>query len=343
MKTVVAILNWNGKSFLQKFLPLVVEHTAHLAEIAVIDNASTDDSVRWISENYPRVTIVQNSGNFGFAGGYNTGLSKLNGDYYVLLNSDVAVTDNWLEPMLELIASTGASAVQPKIRSFQRPNEFEYAGAAGGFIDRDGFVFCRGRLFDHFEIDSGQYKTSEIFWASGACLLVDASLYRKTGGLDEDFFAHMEEIDLCWRLKNLGHSIYFCNESTVYHVGGGTLNKANPRKTYLNFRNNLFLLVKNHFSSPLATKLFYRMMLDGLAAFKFLFDGQFAHFLAVFRAHLSFYRQLRKFLNKRRIIKSDAQNPNLNGLYTKSVVWDYFVRKKNRFSDLEQTDFIQST
>jgi len=342
MKTVVAILNWNGQKLLEAFLPGVVEHSAHLAEIAVIDNASTDESVNWLKAHYPAVRIVQNESNGGFAKGYNLGLAALQADLFILLNSDVEVTQGWLEPLLETMQNPDVAAAQPKILSYQNRNQFEYAGAAGGFIDKDGFVFCRGRMFNHFEVDSGQYNDQrEVFWATGACLAVKSSEYWSVGGLDEDFFAHMEEIDLCWRLKNSGKRIMYNGASTVFHMGGGTLSKINPRKTYLNFRNNLFLLLKNYRTGNVFFKMIWRMKLDALAAAKFLFELQPAHFLAVLRAHFSFYRQVPKVLRKRKKLSATVHSPNLHGFYTRSIVWQYFVKGKKQFSDLNSSDFTQ--
>lgn len=341
MKTVVAILNWNGQKLLEEFLPGIIAHSAHLAEIAVIDNASTDESVNWLRRTHPEVTLVQNEENGGFARGYNQGLKQLQADAYVLLNSDVEISAGWLEPLIESLSNEQVVAAQPKVLSYQQRNRFEYAGAAGGFIDRDGFVFCRGRMFNQFEMDEGQYDDDrEVFWATGACLAIKSKDYWAVGGLDEDFFAHMEEIDLCWRLKNTGKHIVYCGRSTVYHMGGGTLSKINPQKTYLNFRNNLFLILKNYHSGSVTRKLLWRMMLDGLAAFKFLLEGQPGHFRAVLRAHLSFYRGYSNCLQKRRVLAANLNRPNLHGFYKRSVVWQYFIRRKTKFSDLNPGDFI---
>jgi GT2 family glycosyltransferase len=340
MRTAVAILNWNGQNFLESFLPEIVEHTASSAEIWVIDNASIDGSVLWLQKNYPQVNIVVNQSNGGYAKGYNDGLKKIDADIFVLLNSDVEVTKGWLEPLIEMMKNPDYAAIQPKVLSFQNRNQFEYAGAAGGFIDRDGFMFCRGRMFNTFEQDNGQYDDCiEVFWATGACLVVRSSAFWQVDGLDEDFFAHMEEIDLCWRLKNAGHKIGYCGKSTVYHVGGGTLSRISPRKTYLNFRNNLFLLLKNYRGSSIFFKLFFRMFLDGVAAFKFLFEGHLLHFFAVFRAHMSFYWSINKFSEKRKRLAATIHNPNSIGFYEKSVVWAYFVKKKRDFSQLEKAAF----
>ena len=248
MKVAVVILNWNGKSFLEKFLPSVFACNSSYAEIIVADNASTDDSVSFLKSKYPQIKIIQNSSNGGFAKGYNDALKLVEAEYYVLLNSDVEVTPNWIDSVIQLMdTDKSIAACQPKIRAFDDKKSFEYAGAGGGFIDKYGYPFCRGRILDTLEEDKGQYNdVREVFWATGACLFVRSECYHKVNGFDEDFFAHMEEIDLCWRLKNLGYKIMYSPNSTVFHVGGGTLNKTSPKKTYLNFRNNLILLCKNH-------------------------------------------------------------------------------------------------
>lgn len=344
MRTAVAILNWNGKNFLESFLPGIVEHSASLAEIWVIDNASNDDSVFWLQNNYPQIKIVINPKNEGYAKGYNDGLKKIDADFYVLLNSDVEVSPGWLKPLLTMMVNPDFAGIQPKVLSFQNRNQFEYAGAAGGYIDRDGFMFCRGRMFNTFEQDIGQYDDCiEVFWATGACLVVRSSAFWQVDGLDEDFFAHMEEIDLCWRLKNAGYKIGYCGKSTIYHVGGGTLSRISPKKTYLNFRNNLFLLLKNYRASNVFFKLFFRMFLDGIAAFKFLFEGNLMHFFAVFRAHMSFYWGIHKFAEKRKNLATTIHNPNSIGFFQKSVVWAYFVNKKRDFSQLEKSAFKQDS
>lgn len=340
VKTVVAILNWNGLELLKQFLPGVVETASHRAEIAVIDNDSTDQSVQWINTHFPAVRVIRNSANEGFAKGYNSGLAQLSADIFILLNSDVEVTDGWIDPLLNMFQDSEVVAAQPKIRSYYQRNFFEYAGAAGGFIDRDGFIFCRGRMFDNYEEDHGQYDNDrEIFWATGACLAIRADAYCNVGGLDEDFFAHMEEIDLCWRLKNNGKKIWYCHRSVVFHQGGGTLSKINPHKTYLNFRNNLFLILKNYRQGNVFAKLFRRMAMDGLAGIRFLSQAQWAHFWAVIRSHASFYGNCVKFYKKRQALTATIEQPNIAGFYQKSVVWKYFIDKLRHFSDLDPKDF----
>jgi GT2 family glycosyltransferase len=340
IRTAVVILNWNGKDFLSRFLPGIIAYSGD-ATIVVADNASSDDSVAYLREAFPSVTIVQNDVNGGFAKGYNDALKKIQADYYVLLNSDVEVTPGWLTPLEKLVESDSSiAACQPKILDFKNKTRFEYAGAAGGFIDKFGYPFCRGRIFDSYEEDLGQYTdTREIFWATGACLFIRAEAYHNQGGLDPDFFAHMEEIDLCWRLKNEGFKIMYCSESTVFHVGGGTLSKLSPQKTYLNFRNNLILLCKNHAPGFFWIKLIFRMKLDGIAAFKFLFAGDFAHFRAVLRAHGSFYRSFGHTYAKRKALKTKIKHYSTTAVYRKSIVFDYYLRGKRKYSELDQEAF----
>lgn len=337
-KVAVVILNWNGRGWLEKFLPSVVKHSSDKAEIIVADNASSDDSVAFVRKNFPEIRIIQHPANLGFAKGYNEALKQVEAEYYILLNSDVEVTPNWIEPVIELMDNDSNIAVcQPKIRSYNDKAYFEYAGAAGGFIDKLGYPFCRGRIFGHLEEDKGQYEdVKEIFWATGACMFVKAEQYHKAGGLDEDFFAHMEEIDLCWRLKNEGYKIMYCPHSTVYHIGGGSLPKNNPRKTYLNFRNNLTLIYKNSPSKKLASILLTRLILDGIAAVKFLFTDGFLDFFAVIKAHFSFYFSLSKNIKKRKLLKKNK----LNCVYKNSIVLDYYMRGKKTFEQLEGSKFL---
>lgn len=341
-KCAVVILNWNGRAYLEKFLPSVIQFSQG-AEVIVADNNSTDDSLAFLTTHFPSVTIIRNSENGGYAKGYNDALQKVCTDFYVLLNSDVEVTANWLAPVLSIMqADPDVAACQPKILDYNNRGSFEYAGAAGGFIDKFGYPFCRGRIFDLYEQDNGQYSDSrEIFWATGACLFIRASAFHSQKGFDEDFFAHMEEIDLCWRLKNEGHKIFYCGESTVYHVGGGTLNKLSPKKTYLNFRNNLILLCKNHSSRFFRIKLFLRMILDGIAGVKFLLSGDASHCKAVIHAHFSFYKSFRKTLSKRKILKARIKKYATSCIYTKSIVADYYLRGKKKFSSLNKEDFSE--
>ena len=339
-RVAVIILNWNGKKFLEQFLPAVCEYSKDLAEVYVADNASTDDSVGYLCSNFPGVKIIQNPQNGGFAYGYNASLDKINAEYYILLNSDVEVTKGWIEPIITLMDSDKKiGAVQPKIKSFTNPGYFEYAGAAGGFIDVYGYPFCRGRIFDTIEKDENQYNdVKEIFWATGARLFIRGPLYHELGGFDEDLFSHQEEIDLCWRMKLLGHKVMFCPSSEVMHYGGGMLPKSNPFKTYLNFRNNLIILCKNHPTRTLAWKVFVRMVLDGVAAFRFLFMGDSKDFLAILKGHWHFYGSLPKTLKKRRALKSRGLQP-ATCVYKRSIVKKYFIQHERYFSQLNPEDF----
>jgi len=341
MKVAIAILNWNGRTLLEKFLPDVLKNVPAYAEVYVIDNASADDSVSIISSKFPSVKIIQNANNYGFAKGYNEGLKKIDADYFVLLNSDVQVTPNWIEPVVALLESDKTiAACQPKLLNYNVRDEFEYAGGGGGYLDKWGYPFCRGRIFNSFEKDNGQYNdTREIFWASGACLFMRAKVYNEAGGLDEDFFAHMEEIDLCWRIRNLGYKIMYCPDAVVYHVGAGTLAKMNPRKTFYNFRNNLLMICKNNAPGFLGIKLFLRGVLDGFAGIKFLLAGDVSHCLAVIRAHFSFYSMLGSTLKKRKAIQNKIKHYAAGSVYRGSIVWEYFVKGKRKFSELNEKLF----
>ncbi|WP_027418412.1 glycosyltransferase family 2 protein [Crocinitomix catalasitica] len=338
-KIAVVILNYNGRSFLEKFLPSVIEYSQN-AIIYVADNNSTDDSVTFIKDKYPNIKLVINESNGGFAKGYNDALKVIKAEYYVLLNSDIEVSPNWISPCLELLESDKKIvAVQPKVLAYHDKTKFEHAGAAGGFLDKDFYPFCRGRIFGDTEVDNGQYNSNrEVFWATGACLFIEAEKYWAAGGLDEDFFAHMEEIDLCWRLKGLGYSIYACCDSTVYHVGGGTLNYMNPRKTYLNFRNSLYMITKNY-DGWLFGKIFKRLILDGFAGILFISKLQFRHCIALIKAHFHFYGKLSHILKKRKDIKQSKGIFNEKGLYKKNIVFTSFIQRKHTFSELKPNDF----
>jgi GT2 family glycosyltransferase len=323
-KIAVVILNYNGQNFLEKFLPSVLNN-ADGAEIIVADNASTDDSVAFIKETYPSLRIIQLNDNQGFAGGYNAALKQISAEYYVLLNSDVEVTPNWIRPIIDLMdENKSIAACQPKIKSFHQKTHFEYAGAAGGYIDWLGYPFCRGRVFDSYEEDLGQYNDNkEVFWATGACMFVRAEIFHKLGGFDTNFFAHMEEIDLCWRMKNAEHQVFYCSDSTIFHVGGGTLHKSNPRKTFLNYRNGLAMLYKNLPAKKLFPTIFLRLILDGISGIKLLLGGSFADFWAVIKAHFAFYAMIPK------LKRNSPKEVSL--IYKKSIVWEYFVKGKKKF------------
>ena len=340
-RVAVVILNYNGKKFLEEFLPNVIANTdAALADIVVADNASTDGSKEFMRERFPEIRLIDNGSNGGFATGYNLALRQIEAEYFVLLNSDIEVTPHWIEPVVELMdADPQIAACQPKILSYFEKNRFEYAGAAGGFIDKYGYPFCRGRVFQNLEEDKGQYNdTCEVFWATGACLFVRADLYLKHGGLDDSFFAHMEEIDFCWRMKNLGYKIYCCPQSKVYHIGGGTLPKSSSRKTYLNFRNNLSLLYKNLPSNRVFWVIAYRILLDWVAAVKFLFGGGLADFWAVIRAHFAFYGRIRSI----RRLRKELNNRKVGQMYQRNIVFESFLFGKKTFADLNPQKFTQS-
>ncbi len=336
-RIAVVILNYNGKRFLERFLPIVVSRSSRLAEIVVADNNSSDGSVELMRNSFPDVRLIINPSNGGFATGYNLALKQIDCEYYVLLNSDIEVSENWLEPLLQMMdADPEIAACQPKLLSFADKAYFEYAGAAGGFIDKFGYPFCRGRLFQHLEKDEGQYdKPVEVFWASGACMFVRAKLYHQMGGLDDGFFAHMEEIDFCWRLKNQGYKIMFCPYSAVYHIGGGTLPKNSPRKTYLNFRNNLTMLYKNLPASSFTYVILTRLLLDMVASFKFLVEGGWGDFFAVVRAHAHFYRKQRALRIKRRAIHPK----HVSRIYQRNIVIEYFIRNRQTFDSLDESKF----
>ncbi len=333
-KLAVVILNYNGRKHLETFLPSVVAHSSDFP-VYVADNGSSDDSVLFLENNFPQVKIIRFDTNNGFSKGYNLALEQIKAEYYVLLNSDVEVTPNWILPVLALMEKDkNIAACQPKILSYLNRQQFEYAGAAGGFLDRYGYPFCRGRLFDTLEDDKGQYDDeTEIFWATGACMFVRAEIYHQLGGLDEDFFAHMEEIDLCWRIKSAGYKVFYTCKSTVFHLGGGTLAKSNPRKTFLNFRNGILLLYKNLPEQKLLPIIFARLVLDGIAGIKFLLAFSVNDCLAIIKAHFDFYGRIQHWQKSRQ--KSLAIKKAEVELWNKSVVKAYFLEKKKVFRMLK--------
>lgn len=337
-KVAVVILNWNGRYYLEKFLPSVFNSTYQNIEFIIGDNGSTDNSLSFVMENFPKFTTIRNKENLGFAGGYNEVLKQVEADYFVLLNSDVEVSESWIEPVIEQMEKDPLLvACQPKIQAYHSKGEFEHAGAAGGFIDFFGYPFCRGRILDKIEKDNGQYNDDiEIFWATGAALFIKVEAWKEVGGFDKDFFAHFEEIDLCWRLKKLGYKIGYCSQSTVFHVGGGTLKTSNPHKTYLNFRNNLIMLQKNLPFGKAIFIIFIRLWLDLFAVFKFLIDRKFADAWAVSRGHQYFFRNFFKTAKKR---KKYPGKENKSGQYNKSIIWDYYVNKIHKFSKLNDQNF----
>ncbi len=336
-KIAIVILNWNGREFLERFLPGVVRHSSSPGvKIIVADNGSSDDSLEFIRNKFKNVEIIELDKNYGFAGGYNKAFEKIDSEYYILLNSDVEVSENWIEPIIKKMDNDPVvAAAMPKILSYHERSQFEYAGAAGGFIDKWGYPFCRGRIFNNIEPDNNQYNDSiEIFWASGACLFIRSKIFHDAGGFDDDFFAHMEEIDLCWRIKNLGYKIYCYPCSQVYHIGGGTLPNETPSKLFLNFRNSLWLLLKNLPPKKLYPVLIIRKILDGLAAMKFYLTLDWRKGNAVFKAHLSYYKHFRKMKQKRK--SADFKNKDMpSSVYKKSILISYFLKKKRTFNELD--------
>ncbi|WP_276499675.1 glycosyltransferase family 2 protein [Pontibacter litorisediminis] len=333
--TAIVILNWNGLKHLQKFLPSVVANSG-TAEIIVADNASTDGSIAFLQQHYPQVRLILLSDNFGFCEGYNKALQQVEAKYYVLLNSDVEVPPGWTEPVIALMEQDQNIAVcQPKILAQQHPGLFEYAGAGGGMLDALAYPFCRGRLFETLEEDNGQYDdVQEVFWATGACMFVRAEVYHQLGGLEPAFFAHMEEIDFCWRAKNAGYSVMYNGHSRVYHVGGGTLHKSNPRKTYLNFRNGLALLFKNSPSQELGMAMLIRILLDWVAALRMVLAGQTKDARAVLDAHADLLRNNAYWRRRRKEQQPKGNFPYMSGVYKGSIVWQYFIRQKRTVREL---------
>ena len=335
MKVAVVILNYNGASMLAKFLPSVIEYSPG-ADIVVADNASTDDSVAVLRESFPAVRLIQLDKNYGFADGYNKALEQVDAEYFLLLNSDVEVSDGWLEPLLSFMEQTPtAVACQPKILAYNNKTSFEYAGAAGGFIDRYGYPYCRGRLFDTIEEDNGQYNdVCRVFWATGAAMMVRSIAFRKAGGFDGRFFAHMEELDLCWRMLARGGEINVVPQSRVYHVGGATLNKSNPRKTFLNFRNNLLMLYKNLPDNELRGVMRMRAVLDYVAALKFLLTGAWGDFKAVIRARREYKRMRGEYRMVREQNLAATVVPVIKERFRFSLLWQYYLKGKKYFSQL---------
>ena len=336
-KVAVVILNWNGKDFLERFIPFVLNSLPGYAELIVADNNSSDDSVPFLKQHYPGLRIIQNAGNYGFAKGYNEALKQVDAGYYVLLNSDIEVVPGWIEPVIEMMEEDKTVAVaQPKILSYYERKKFEYAGAAGGFIDKYGYPFCRGRIFETIEYDEGQYDDNrEIFWATGAAMFVRADVYHRLGGLDERFFAHQEEIDFCWRVRQEGYKVMYNARSVVFHIGGGTLPKRSSRKTYLNIRNNLTMLLKNLPRKQLLPVILTRLVLDGVAAVKFAAGSGFGEIVAILKAHRDFYRLVPQLLKERK----QKEIKKVPCIYQKLLVWEYYVKKKHTFTQLRKDKF----
>jgi hypothetical protein len=333
MKTAIVILNWNGRAMLANYLPTVLSFSQDDAAVIVADNASTDGSPEFLASNYPQVRQIRLERNFGFAGGYNRALKEVDAEYYVLLNSDVEVTHHWLTPLVQFMdAHPDCAAVQPKLHAVAHREQFEYAGAAGGYLDRYGYPFCRGRLFDTIEDDNGQYDfVTEVHWVTGACMMVRASCFREAGGFDETFFAHQEEIDLCWRMRRHGYRLFCVPDSTVYHVGGGTLPQGNPLKTFLNFRNNLTMLWKNLPADERKKVMRMRWWLDYLAAFQtLLLNGNVKDFRAIFRARRAF-RAARKDVSE-----DDRQRLPFVDIKKYAILWHYYVHGRRTYSEIEK-------
>jgi hypothetical protein len=331
-ETAVVILNYNGQQLLEQYLPSLLTHRTK-EKFYVIDNGSTDDSVEFIEKVFPDVNVVRLDKNYGFSGGYNKGLSQIQAKYYVLINSDIEVTSNWLHPLVEYLEEhPRVAAAQPEILSARDKRVYDYAGAAGGYIDFLGYPFCRGRVFNHIEKYTPEYSsTVPVFWTSGACMIIRSDIYWNAGGLDEDYFAHMEEIDLCWRIHRLGFELFCIPESRVFHLGGATLDSTNPRKTFLNFRNSLWTLIKNYPTGKGSVLILFRLLLDLVSIIKFIFEGKTAHGLAVVRADLSFLKSLPKRLRE----KPSFPYPKIDSIYTTPVVSEFYLRKKVIFNGRE--------
>lgn len=337
MKIAVVILNWNGKNLLEKFLPSVIRYSPK-ANIYVIDNASSDGSVTFLKSRYSEVKVIQNKENYGFSKGYNEGLKKVDAEIICLLNSDVEVTKDWLFPIENLFnKDKNIAVIQPKILDYHKKTHFEYAGAAGGFIDKLGYPYCRGRIFNTIEKDQGQYNDEiEIFWASGAAFFIRKAFYESAGGLDENYFAHQEEIDLCWRLKNRGYKIIYTYKSVVYHIGGATLPMMSTQKIFLNFRNSLYNILKNTSGNKVIFKLFWRLLLDGITGIYFMLLGRLKHTFAIIKAHFSFYKNIFKIIKRKE--KKIAQKTH----FPYFIIWEYFIMRRKKYTDLKPLQKIEN-
>ena len=334
-KVAVLILNYNGEQHLKQFLPSIIANSAD-CDVIVGDNNSSDNSINLLENSFPEVRIIKLDENYGYAGGYNKLIDQLDHEYIVLVNSDIEATPGWVNPLISILDSEpNVAAVQPKIRSYNNRKKFEYAGAGGGYMDKYGYPYCRGRVFDSIEEDTGQYDdTCNVFWASGACFVVRKSVFDKFNGFDDGFFAHMEEIDLCWQINNAGYSIKYCSESIVYHLGGGTLDYTNPRKTYLNFRNGWMMLIKNLPDNNRAKLLFTRWWLDIASIIFFLIHFQFKNSLAVFKAHIYVWQNLGIIQSKRNKSLNNNQEKAITTPANYSLAWEYYVKGKKRYSEL---------
>lgn len=336
MRTAVVILNYNGLKFLKQFLSQIIAQCPNDSEVIIADNNSSDGTVSWLKENYPALRVIQHPVNYGFAGGYNEALRQIDARYFVILNSDIEVANGWLSPLIDYMEQhADVAACHPKILSFYNKKYFEYAGAGGGFIDVFGFPFCRGRIFTTLETDSGQYDDARpVFWATGACMIVRADCFRQAGGFDNFFFAHMEEIDLCWRFQRMGYKVMYLPFSSVFHIGGGTLPKNSPRKTFLNYRNNLSMLAKNLPAALLIPVFLFRLLFDTVASLVFLFHSGFSHFVSVWKAYFSFLANLGGLIRGRREFGKKYSFKLPSVIYRGSVLVVYFIGGKKKFSQL---------
>ena len=338
--TAVVVLSYNGKDLHQLFFPLLLQEAKGKYDLILVDNASTDGTAEYVRLYFPDVQIVTIKVNHGFSNGYYEGLKEIKATYFVLLSADFEVTPGWFQPLHSLMETyPDIAASQPKIKYYKDKTKFEYAGAGGGFMDTWGYLFCRGRVFFTLEEDKGQYdNTIETFWASGGCMFVRADIYHQLGGLDKDLYAHMEEVDLCWRMKNAGYRIAYCGSSTVYHIGGSVISYGSPQKIFYNYRNSLILLLKNLPLSRLLWLFPLRLILDGVSGLRALLKGDFKELKAILRAHGSFYANFSHWLAKRKISTALVTTPNLVGIYPKSIIWQYFAKKKTIFTELEMEE-----
>lgn len=334
--TAVVVLSYNGKLLHRDFFPELLREAKDQYDVILVDNASTDDTSAYVREHFPEVSIIQIKINRGFANGYYEGLAQIKAKYYVMLSADFEITPGWFQPLHNLMETyPDISACQPKIKYYRDKEMFEYAGAGGGFMDKWGYLFCRGRIFFTLEKDEQQYNnTIETFWAGGGCMFLRAEVYHQLGGLDRDLYAHMEEVDLCWRMKNAGHRIAYCGSSTVYHIGGSVISYGSPQKLFYNYRNSLILLLKNLPSSKLLWLLPFRLILDGISGGRSLFKGDVKEVWVIAKAHWNFFLHFGFWYKKRKESKKLITKPNLKGIYSKSIIADYFLRKKTTFTDL---------
>lgn len=343
-RTVIVILNWNGIEYLKLFLGKVVALSLNAeTEVCVADNGSTDGSADWIAENFSEVRLIRFDRNLGFAGGYNLAIDQLEAEFFVLINSDIEVTEGWLQPLVKYMEENPDSAsCQPKILSSAKKNYYEHAGAAGGFIDKFGYPFCRGRILNITEKDEGQYDNqADVFWSSGACMIIRSTAWKKCGGFDSAFFAHMEEIDLCWRLHRAGYRVGFTPDSKVYHIGGGSLSYDSPFKIYLNFRNSLFMLYKNLEDNKLFYILFLRRILDGLAAIMFLLTGKFTYFSSVLKAHVQYYKCRGELKKKRQAVKELGNGGTYGLILNKSIVLEFYIKGNKTYNKIKSDNLTE--